>query len=104
MKAVCSSYDLDLEKFKEYCSKTTDKILSSYSWYTIPPKVHKLLEHCGQIAKVLELPFGYYLEEAKEAQNKENQIEGWKTFESLSTISAEKININFYVCVFLYSY
>ena len=70
MKAVSSSYDLDLEKFKEYCSKTTDKILSSYSWYTIPPKVHKLLEHGGQIVQVLELPFGYY-SEGQEAQNKE---------------------------------
>ena len=71
MKAVCSSYDLDLEKFKEYCSKTTDKILSLYSWYTIPPTANKLLEYGGQIAEVLELPFGYYSEEAQEAQNKE---------------------------------
>ena len=71
MKAVCSSYDLDFKKFKEYYSKTTDKILSSYSWYTISLTVPKLLEHGDQIAEVLELPFGYYSEEAQEAQNKE---------------------------------
>ena len=71
LKAVCSSYDLEPEKFKEYCNETTDKILSLYSWYTIPPTVHKLLEHGAQIAEVLELPLGFYSEEAQEAQNKE---------------------------------
>ena len=45
LKAVCSSYDLEPEKFKEYCNETTDKILSLYSWYTNPPTVHKLIEH-----------------------------------------------------------
>ena len=71
LKAVCSSYDLDPKKFQDYCHETTAKILSMYSWYTIPPTVHKLLEHGAQVAEVLELPLGCYSEEAQEAQNKE---------------------------------
>jgi hypothetical protein len=71
LKAVCSSYDLEPEKFQEYCYETTAKILSMYSWYTIPHTVHKLLEHGAQVAEMLELPLDCYSEEAQEAQNKE---------------------------------
>ena len=71
LKAVCSGYDLEPKKFKMYCNETTDKILSLYSWYTLPPTVHKLLEHSVQVSESLVLPIGFYSEEAQEAQNKE---------------------------------
>ena len=71
LKAVCSGYDLLPDKFSVYCQETTDCILSSYSWYVIPPSVHKLLEHGLQVSQTLELPIGMYSEEALEALNKE---------------------------------
>jgi hypothetical protein len=71
LKAVCSGYDLDSSAFQQYCNDTTDKIISEYNWYVIPPSVHKLLEHGLQIADSLELPIGVYSEESLEALNKE---------------------------------
>ena len=51
--------------------ETADKIISLYGWYTLPPTVHKLLEHSTQVSDSLILPIGFYSEEAQEAQNKE---------------------------------
>ena len=42
-----------------------------YGWYTLPPSVHKLLEHGYLIADYFDLPIGYYSEEAQETQHKE---------------------------------
>ena len=36
----------------------------------MPPTLHKLLVHGPAISENLELPIGYYSEEAQEAQNK----------------------------------
>ena len=69
--AVCSGQELDNEAFNEYCKSTLDVILQNYSWYVLPPTVHKLLVHGPYIAAKLDLPIGQYSEEAQEAQNKE---------------------------------
>ena len=45
-------------------------IISEYGWYTLPPSVHKLLEHGYLVAEYFELPVGLYSEEAQEACNK----------------------------------
>ena len=68
--AVCSGYHLNIEKFHEYCYDTLLLIVQLYSWYAIPPTVHKLLVHGAQVADRLELPIGMYSEEAQESQNK----------------------------------
>ena len=68
--AVCSGYELNIKTFSSYCSETSEYILQEYDWYTIPPSVHKLLEHSSLIAQTLQLPIGYYSEEPLEAQNK----------------------------------
>ena len=69
--AITSGYDLNTKNFQKYCDDTLCFILDKYSWYIIPPSVHKLLVHGSQIADALELPIGQYSEEAQEAQNKE---------------------------------
>ena len=71
LKAVCSGYELDINKFRAYCLETSELVVELYSWYTMPPTLHKLLEHSFQVAEVLDLPIGMYSEEAQEAQNKE---------------------------------
>ena len=70
LRAVCSCYHLNLEAFKNFCFATSELIVSLYGWYTMPPSVHKLLEHGYQVANYLELPLGAYSEEAQEASNK----------------------------------
>ena len=71
MLAVYSGYELDIKAFQEYCDETLYCILEKYSWYVLPPTVHKLLVHGPYIAAKLDLPIGQYSEEAQEAQNKE---------------------------------
>ena len=45
--------------------------MNHYGWYTIPPSVHKLLEHSYVIASYFDLSIGFYSEEAQECQHKE---------------------------------
>ena len=71
LKAVCSGYELNVVKFREYCLETSDRLIELYSWYIMPPTLHKLLEHGYQVSELLDLPIGMYSEEAQEAQNKE---------------------------------
>ena len=71
LKAVCSSYEIDIFRFKDYCLATSERIIELYGWYTMPPTIHKLLEHGYQVADILDLPVGMYSEETQEAQNKE---------------------------------
>ena len=69
--AICSGYELEIEKFKDYCQETSRNIVDLYPWYPLPPAVHKMLEHSADIASSLELPIGFYSEESQEALNKE---------------------------------
>ena len=71
LEAVCSGYEIDISSFKDYCLATSERIIQLYGWYTMPPTLHKLLEHGYQVAEILDLPVGMYSEEAQEAQNKE---------------------------------
>ena len=50
LQAVCSGFPLDIERFKAYCFATSEVLVNHYGWYTIPPSVHKLLEHSYVIA------------------------------------------------------
>lgn len=71
LRAVCCGKELNILAFKHYCQETSAKIVERYDWYIMPPSVHKLLEHGYQIAENLELPMGFYSEEAQESQHKE---------------------------------
>ena len=69
LKAVCSGYHLDLDKFKTFCHETSELIVDLYPWYVMPPSLHKLLEHGFQVAEQLDLPIGAYSEEAQKTSN-----------------------------------
>ena len=71
LRAICSGYSLNVDEFRSYCHITIDMILAEYSWYPMPPFVHKMLEHGAEVAMSLELPIGVYSEESQEAMNKE---------------------------------
>ena len=59
-----------MDIFRLYCQETSKLFVERYGWYTMPPSLHKLLEHGYQVAEYLELPVGVYSEEAQEACNK----------------------------------
>ena len=53
-----------MKKFKDYCLETSEIITNKYSWYIMPPTLHKLLEHSHQVQEILDLPLGMYKEES----------------------------------------
>lgn len=71
LKAISCGTKLNIPKFREYCKKTTELLIEKYGWYTMPPSVHKILEHGHSIAELFELPLGFYSEENLEAQHKD---------------------------------
>ena len=62
--SVSSGYNINIDAFTKYCNDTLYLILELYDWYILPPTVHKLLVHGPHIASILELPLGFYSEEA----------------------------------------
>ena len=71
LRAISSGFELDFNKFQEFCQETIRLILMDYSWYILPPSVHKMLVHGPEISQIMDLPIGFYSEESQEAQNKE---------------------------------
>ena len=71
LKALASGLEINDVLFKEYCYSTADLYVKLYSWYHMPPIVHKLLIHGSAIAKEAALPIGQLSEEAMEVRNKD---------------------------------
>lgn len=71
LAAISSGVDVDVDKFKHYAKETAVIYKKYYNWYYMPPSVHKLLFHGGDIIASLNLPIGLYSEEAQEARNKD---------------------------------
>ena len=53
--ALSSGLELNLETFTPFCHRTAEYLVANYGWYKLPPSVHKMLEHGGQVAAKLEL-------------------------------------------------
>ena len=58
-----------MEKFREYTFETAKLYVELYKWYPMPPTVHEVLLHGGDIINAFELPIGYFTEEAIESRN-----------------------------------
>lgn len=61
---------VDCRKFENYCSRTVELCVELYSWYKLPPSVHKVLLHGSKIIESLKLPIGWFSKEPQEANNK----------------------------------
>jgi hypothetical protein len=68
--ALCSGYELNLQRYKEYCLETARLYVSLYEWYYMSSSVHKILIHSSEIVSAALLPIGQLSEDAQEAQNK----------------------------------
>ncbi|XP_011872388.1 PREDICTED: uncharacterized protein LOC105564550 [Vollenhovia emeryi] len=68
--ALSCKFPLNANLFEEYCRSTAEIYVSEYKWYPMPPTVHKILMHSGQIIRNSAFPLGMLGEEASEARNK----------------------------------
>lgn len=67
---MASGHDINLYLFKAYALETAYLYTEKYSWYSMPPTVHKVLIHGPTIIENALLPIGQLSEEAQEANNK----------------------------------
>lgn len=67
---MASGCKIDCDKFERYAYETAELFIHLYSWYNMPPSVHKILIHGGAIMKKMIFPIGWLFEEAQEAGNK----------------------------------
>ncbi|KAK4883251.1 hypothetical protein RN001_006570 [Aquatica leii] len=86
LRAMSSRYTIDLPRFQAYTLESAHLFVEKYSWYCMPPTIHKVLIHGPIIIETALLPIGQLSEEAQEANNKivnnvkENKIEIFNRF------------------------
>lgn len=71
LQVISSGFDVDGDKFREYCLQTAQKYVDLYPWYYMPTSVHKLLIHGPEIIAHALLPIGQLSEDAQESRNKD---------------------------------
>lgn len=69
LRTLSSGFEIDTCKFDEYATDTARILVNEYGWYKMPPSIHKILIHGGEIIKNAILPIGTLSEEAQEALN-----------------------------------
>lgn len=88
INALTCGLNVNPDKFEQYGRSTEQHYLSLYSWHNIPPTVHKVLRHGGQIVRHLsELPISFFSEEAQESRNKD--YKRFRLYHSRKTARAE---------------
>ncbi|CAH0550930.1 unnamed protein product [Brassicogethes aeneus] len=71
LQVISCGFEVDVEKFKIYTTNTAKLYVSLYSWYYMPPSMHKILIHGAEAIKHAIVPIGQLGEEAQEAKNKD---------------------------------
>jgi len=68
-KGFCE-YEINSEKFKDFCANVFVAYQKKYPWYPMSPTVHKVLVHGYQIIDTCLVPVGCLGEHASESRNK----------------------------------
>lgn len=68
--ALSSNFEIDPEKFQQFCSNLAAKYVEKYEWFHMSVTLHKILSHGSQIIKSSPLPIGMLSEQASESRNK----------------------------------
>lgn len=71
LQAISCGYEINTEAFTVYALSTLDKYLELYSWYYMPPTLHKILIHGATLIQYALLPIGMLAEDAQESRHKE---------------------------------
>lgn len=45
LELISSGHEIDVEKFSVYATETANHFTDLYSWYPVPPTVHKVMLH-----------------------------------------------------------
>lgn len=69
--AINSTKQINIPEFRRFAYETAELYVKLYSWYYMPPSVHKVLIHGADLMRRFDLPIGYFSEEAQEARNKD---------------------------------
>lgn len=67
---ISCGYEINNDEFENYAKETAELYVKLYSWYRMPPGVHKILIHGSLIIKNALVPIGQLSEEAQKASNK----------------------------------
>ncbi|KAJ8682904.1 hypothetical protein QAD02_018696 [Eretmocerus hayati] len=70
LEAINCTKQIDPVKMKKFSEEVMALYVSEYSWYPMPPSVHKAFMHGWQIVERTSVPVGTLSEEAQEATNK----------------------------------
>jgi hypothetical protein len=89
LQCLSSGENINIDKFEVYCWETAELYTNLYSWYYMPPSVHKILIHGSSIIKSFVLPIGILSEEAQESRNKDI-----KRYRESYSRKSSRININ----------
>lgn len=68
--ALSSGFEIDPEKFQQFCSNLAEKYVEKYEWFHKSVTLHKILSHGSQIIKSSPLPIDMLSEQASESRNK----------------------------------
>lgn len=68
--ALSSEFEIDAQRFRDYCIKTSEIFFQNYEWYSMSATIHKILVHSSQIIEASVVPVGVLAENASEARNK----------------------------------
>ncbi|KAJ4428639.1 hypothetical protein ANN_24684 [Periplaneta americana] len=71
LQVISCGHEIDVEKFRKYAFETAQLFVRKYSWYVMPPTIHKILINGPEIIRHAIVPIGQLSEEAQEARNKE---------------------------------
>ncbi|KAJ8894757.1 hypothetical protein PR048_000064 [Dryococelus australis] len=69
-RAISSGLEIKFEEFREYAIETAKLYVKYYNWYYMPPSMHKVLIHRGDVIKNAIVPIGLLSEEVLETRNK----------------------------------
>lgn len=71
LQALSSGYNINVDKFRKYALDTAKELTNKYSWYYLPPSVHKILIHASDVIQYALVSIGELSEEAAESRNKD---------------------------------
>ena len=71
LQTMSCGFDVDVQKFREFCLQIAERYVRLYKWYPMPTSVHIVLIHGYAAIDALALPIGQLSEDAQEARNKD---------------------------------
>ena len=69
-RTLASTSTINIGAFESYCQETLQLYMSEVGWYNIPPTLHRVLVHGGEIIRATPINIGSTSEESAEGNTK----------------------------------